>query len=154
MPRVEVSIDIDAPAERVYALVADLPRMGEWSPETTQVRWRDGVTVPVVGARFRGYQRRGALRWWTDGLVTAADPGRELSWDVSALGLPVARWTYRFEPLGPGRCRVVESTEDRRGGLLHRFAGVTGMGDRAGINRANMALTLERLKAAAERHAG
>jgi len=29
----EASMDINAPQEAVYALVSDLPRMGEWSPE-------------------------------------------------------------------------------------------------------------------------
>ena len=28
----EVSTVIDAPAEQLYDMVADLPRMGEWSP--------------------------------------------------------------------------------------------------------------------------
>ena len=34
---------IDAPAELVYDLVADLPRMGEWSPECERVVWRGGA---------------------------------------------------------------------------------------------------------------
>ena len=36
------SVMIEASAERIYALVADLPRMGEWSPECRSV---DGSTV-------------------------------------------------------------------------------------------------------------
>ncbi len=31
-------IDIDAP-ERVYALLADVTRMGEWSPECVRCQW-------------------------------------------------------------------------------------------------------------------
>src|SRR5436309_1985613 len=42
------SIDIDAPAERVYDLVADLSRMGEWSPECRRVEWLDGATSPAA----------------------------------------------------------------------------------------------------------
>ncbi|MBV8986815.1 MAG: SRPBCC family protein, partial [Acidimicrobiia bacterium] len=30
---IEESIDIDAPPERLYDMVSDLSRMGEWSPE-------------------------------------------------------------------------------------------------------------------------
>ena len=37
----EVSTVIDAPAERLYDMVADMPRMGEWSPECTTVEWID-----------------------------------------------------------------------------------------------------------------
>jgi hypothetical protein len=36
------SMVIDAPAERIYKFVADLPRMGDWSPECRQVEWLDG----------------------------------------------------------------------------------------------------------------
>ena len=45
------SVVIEAPPERIYALVADLPRMGEWSPECQQVEWLDGSSRPAEGAR-------------------------------------------------------------------------------------------------------
>ena len=47
---VEVSTTIAAPPESVYALVADLSRMGEWSPETTGVTWLGGAQEPRPGA--------------------------------------------------------------------------------------------------------
>jgi hypothetical protein len=31
------SVVIESPAERLYGMVADMPRMGEWSPECQQV---------------------------------------------------------------------------------------------------------------------
>jgi hypothetical protein len=147
---VEVSLDIDAPAEDIYALVADLPRMGEWSPQTTRVVWRGGSSGPVLGAKFRGDNKHGLVRWSTFGTVTVAEPGREFGFEVGFGGLPVARWGYRFEPRPGGGCRVTEYTEDRRGVLLKAFGSATGMGDREGMNRTNMQVTLERLKVAAE----
>ncbi len=51
------SLVIEAPAERIYALVADLPRMGDWSPECRQVEWLDGSTGPTEGATFVGHNR-------------------------------------------------------------------------------------------------
>ena len=39
------SVVVDAPAERIYDLVADLPRMGEWSPECR--RWSGSTGRPV-----------------------------------------------------------------------------------------------------------
>ncbi len=60
-----VSVFVAAPPETVYDLVADLTRMGEWSPETTEVRWLDGATQAKVGARFRGTNRNGFRRWST-----------------------------------------------------------------------------------------
>jgi len=152
MGRTEVSTYVAAPAQRVYELVADLPRMGEWSPETQRVEWLGGASAASPGARFAGHNRIGRLRRWsTKGTVVAATPGRELTFDISSLfGLPVARWSYEIEPAGDG-CRVTESTEDRRGALI-RWAGLvaTGVRDRAAHNREGMRVTLERLKAAAE----
>ena len=41
---------VDAAPERIYDLVADLPRMGEWSPECQRVEWEErGRAVPRKG---------------------------------------------------------------------------------------------------------
>ena len=39
----EVSVYVDAPAERVYEMISDITRMGEWSPETVKVEWLGGA---------------------------------------------------------------------------------------------------------------
>ena len=73
---------INATPERIYNLVADLPRMGEWSPECKRVDWADGSTMPVEGAKFVGHNRGGPFnlfRWSRRGRVLAADPGREFA---------------------------------------------------------------------------
>ena len=57
-------------------MVADLPRMGEWSPECQRVEWEDGATGPAEGARFVGHNRggpRGLMRWSRRGRVLTAD---------------------------------------------------------------------------------
>ena len=107
---------------------------------------------PAVGATFTGHNRNGRRRWSTHGTVTVADRGREFAFEVrSVLNLPVSRWSYRFEPAGHGVCRVVESTEDRRGRLIKTLGRIaTGIGDRAERNRQTMTTTLERLRVAAE----
>src|SRR4051794_6006011 len=151
---VEVSIDIDAPPERVYDLVADLPNMGEWSPENTGGSWLDGVTEARVGARFRGWNRRGPLRWYTTCTITQAERGRVLEWTNDAAGMSIARWRYEFRPNGTGTT-VVESTEDRRNRALKMASPVAmGIRDRAAHNMAGMRQTLQRLKAAAESSVG
>ncbi len=151
MDPVRVSIDVTAAPENVWNLVADLPRMGEWSPECTGVVWRDGAQGAAVGTRFTGKNRNGIRRWSTQGKITAATPGRELAWDISVLGLPGARWSYSIEPQGDGGCRVTETWEDRRGALLATLGRVaTGVADRRAFNEASMRTTLERLKTAAE----
>jgi hypothetical protein len=92
-------------------------------------------------------------RWSTAGIVATADPGRELSFDVHTMGLPVSRWSYRITPR-EGGCTLTESTEDRRGALI-RFAGAALLLGTPGANRTNrnqstIEVTLARLKQAAE----
>lgn len=150
---VSVSTRIAADPLRVWQLVSDLPRMGEWSPETDRVTWRGGATGPVVGARFAGRNRNGIRRWTTRGVVKVADPGRELSFDIAYFGFPISRWTYRIVPDGDG-CVVTESTEDRRGPFMPWVsAPFTGVMDRATHNAATMEKTLANLRAAAEQQA-
>src|SRR5579863_8083197 len=146
----EVTAQIAAAPERVYALVADLPRMGEWSPENRENRWIGGATQAGPGAKFRGANRSGIRRWSTTCTVLVADPGRLLSWEAKFYGLPIAQWTYRFEPDGQGGTVVTETVEDRRGTWMRAMQPVTGVKDRSAHNRATMEITLERLKAAAE----
>ena len=63
--RGEASVRVAAAPEKVYELVSDVTRMGEWSPETTSAEWIDGATGPAVGARFKGRNRNGVARWST-----------------------------------------------------------------------------------------
>ena len=147
-----VSVDIAAPAEAVWALVSDLTRMGEWSPETTRVEWTGGATGPAVGATFKGHNRHGVRRWSTSCTITACDPPRELAWDVKAAGfLDVATWRYEIEPVDEFSCRLTESTTDRRASIFSTLTALaTGVKDRGAHNAKGMEATLARIKAAAE----
>jgi hypothetical protein len=102
---------VNAPADQVYALVADLTRMGEWSPECARVEWLDGATGPAVGARFVGHNRSGPfelMRWSRNGRVLAADSGREFAFVTEEGGREGVTWRYRFEEVEDGT-RVTES---------------------------------------------
>lgn len=98
------SIDIVAPPDLVYDLIADVTRMGEWSPECYRCEWLDGVTEAAPGARFRGYNRRGPLRWERTAVVVAADRGREFSFSTvnDDAGREETRWVYTMEPSSSG----------------------------------------------------
>ena len=145
-----MTLEIAAPADRVYALIADLPGMADLSPECARVSWIPPATAAVPGAQFRGVNRHGPFRWVTICTVERAEPGRELVFSVRSHGLPVARWRYRIVETSVG-CTVVESTEDLRG-LFARLAGplVSGVSDRAARNAVTMRGTLARLKERAE----
>lgn len=149
---VTVEREMKAPADEVWAMVSDLPRMGEWSPENSGAKWTKGATGPTVGAHFRGRNRKGWRRWSTTGKVTEAEPGKAFAFDVFAGPLKVATWSYRFEPTADG-CRVQESWKDNRTGPWLKWGGLlaSGVSDRATHNRAGMEETLENLAAAAEK---
>lgn len=148
-----VTLRIAAPAERCYALVSDITRMGRLSPECSGGRWIGSVRGPAVGARFLGFNRRGPVRWFTVNRVVVADPGREFAFETRG---SATRWVYRFEPDGDGTL-VTESraaTGPRPLGA-RLFAGLLlgGLDEHDEELRDGMRATLERLQGLAEGHA-
>lgn len=94
---------IQSPPERVYQLVSDVTQMGQWSPECYRCEWLDGAVGPALGARFKGYNRRGWLRWFTICTVTVAEPGRAFAFEVRPRGGKVqSRWRYELKPAQHG----------------------------------------------------
>ena len=145
-----VSIRIDAAPDVLYDLVTDPANMGRLSPECTGGRWLDGATGPAVGARFKGSNKRGVIRWSTTATVVAAEPGREFAFEVGDSGI---RWAYAFEPDGTGT--VV--TESRVASKPYPFIAkafttvlLGGVERHTQELRDGMAATLARLKELAE----
>ena len=150
MADVEVTERITAPATKIYELVSDLPRMGEWSPENTGGKWLGGATGPTPGARFRGSNRSGWRFWMTTVTVTSAEAGRRFAFEVDAAGIPISTWEYELVERD-GACTVTERWTDRRPGWMRKVSvPVMGVSDRAGHNQRNMQETLRKLKATAE----
>ena len=142
---VSVTKEISAPAERLWAMVSDVTRMGEWSPENEGGEWLGDATTPQPGAKFRARNRVGKRSWTTVAAVVDAEPGRRFSFRVSAGPVKVADWSFTFEP-APNGCRVPESWTDLRPGGFKPIARLgPGVGDRAAHNRTGMEQTLERL---------
>jgi uncharacterized protein YndB with AHSA1/START domain len=98
------TIDIAAPPEVVYDLIADVTRMGEWSPECYRCKWLDGASAAAAGARFRGYNRRGGVRWARTAVVDAAQRGREFAFTTvnDRTGRRETHWQYTMEPTQAG----------------------------------------------------
>ena len=74
------SVHIALPPAEVFAAVADVTRMGDWSPENTGGRWVDGATGPAEGASFEGdnIAKLGPLtlkQWTTTSVVTECRAG-------------------------------------------------------------------------------
>jgi uncharacterized protein YndB with AHSA1/START domain len=134
----------------VYDLVANMPRMGEWSPECQRVEWTDGAVTPAEGARFIGHNRGGPgglMRWSRRGRVLVADPGREFAFVTEEGGKDSTIWRYRLEPTGGG-ARVTESYEIKTIPTWARIVDVPT--NRAQELREGMRHTLAQLRAAAE----
>jgi hypothetical protein len=141
---------IAAPAERIYDLIADLPRMGDWSPECRAVEWVDAATGPVEDARFVGHNAIGPRRmitWSRRGRVLVADRGREFAFATEEGGREGVVWRYRLEPVGDDT-RVTESYEVQWIPTWARIVDVPTNRHRDLLK--NMRHTLERLKVAAE----
>ena len=145
---VVVTRTVDAPPERVWDLVGDPARIGNISPECRRVDWLDGASGPAPGARFRGHNRKGLLRWSTTGTVVDYTPRQEISWDVELMGQSVARWGFRLVP-EDGRTRIEQYWQDRRSPLAN-VVGRARAWDVPGANRRGMEQTLDTVRRAVE----
>ena len=148
---VNVTREIKAPAANVWAMISDITRMGEWSPENEGGEWIGGATGPVAGAKFRATNRHGKRTWKTVATVVTAEPGREFSFRVMFGGrIAIADWGYTLKSIDAG-CEVTETWHDLRPGWFKPIAKLgTGVGEREEHNRAGMEKTLETLAQAAE----
>jgi uncharacterized protein YndB with AHSA1/START domain len=146
------TIHIDAPPEKIYDIVTDVTRMGEWSPETYSCEWLDGATGAAVGARFRGKNKNGLARWSTKPKVVVADEGREFAFVAGFMGKDLTKWRYQFEADGGGT-KVTESYEIQTDlpffiNAIDRY--VMRAKDRGADLVRDMEKTLARLKSAVE----
>jgi uncharacterized protein YndB with AHSA1/START domain len=142
------TIQIQAPPEKVYALITDVTRMGEWSPECVKAEWVGDAKGPAVGARFKGHNKLNWLiRWSTTPTVKVADPGREFTFETGKPGKEQTRWTYRFAPMDGG----TEVTESFEALTYSGFQKLTAKPEkRAAKLTGDIQQTLERVKSAAE----
>jgi hypothetical protein len=107
-------VEIEASAERVWSILTDLDRYGDWNPFTVRIETDFVVGHPIVlHVSFDGEKPRRQveeLRRWA--------PGEELRWGMT-IGpgwFFRAERVQRVEPLGSERCRYV--SEDAFAGLF------------------------------------
>lgn len=143
-PTISRSTVLAAAPEDVWAIVTDLPNMGELSPENAGGRWVGGATGPAAGARFRGVNRKGRKEWWTRVRVMECQPPHWFLFDVrSAFGMRVSRWAYEITPTADG-CVLTEHWYRVGNKFVQRYLGpiVTGQADRPAFNAYSMEHTL------------
>jgi uncharacterized protein YndB with AHSA1/START domain len=95
---ITASVEVDASPDTVWAVVSDVTRMPEWSPELRRL-FVLGSKEPRVGMRLVGVNRRGYAVWPTTSKVVRFEPGRAVAWRTRESG---ATWTYELEPTSTG----------------------------------------------------
>ena len=151
-----VSLQMQADPDTIYALVADVTRTPEFSPEIIECRWLDGATGPAVGARFKARNKMATPRrpaFSNKPVVTVVDPGRTFAFARTEPFGGTVEWKYEFTPSGDGTL-VTESYNvtkpvSRIGWFI--IGTLFGRKDRRADLHAGMTQTLERLRQVAER---
>ena len=96
------STEVRASADEIYAVVSDVTRIPEWSPETVRAEW-------VAPDRFNAWNRRRLGRWRTVANVVEAEPAHKFSFVVQVMGGDWTQWTYLIEPgFTAGATRLTE----------------------------------------------
>jgi uncharacterized protein YndB with AHSA1/START domain len=141
------TVHIEAPPEKIYALISDVTRMGEWSPETYKAEWIDGATGPEAGARFKGSNKVGIFRWSTRPTVKVAEPGKEFTFETGKPGREDTRWSYKLMAKDGGT-DLTESFEALRYPAIIKV--IQPPKRRTAKLQTDIEQTLQRIKAAAE----
>jgi uncharacterized protein YndB with AHSA1/START domain len=105
------SIDIDRPADEVFAYATDPARFPEWQKDVVRV----SVEGTDVGSRFTTVRKVGGSEHTMTQEITENVPPR--SWAARGVDGPIRPTaTVKVEPLDDGRCRATFSLDfDGRG---------------------------------------
>ena len=149
-PDLEVSRDIAASPEAVFAAITDVTRMGQWSPETQNAEWNEGHNGPALGAMFTGHNQFGENEWSTEAKIVGLVANERFVFDCMVGDFVFATWSYAIEATDSG-CRVTESWQDHRPDEVKEMSlAISGVEDRVVHNRATIEVTLAALAAEVE----
>lgn len=150
--RHEEAIEINCSPEELYDLVADVSRMGQWSPVCT------GGSYDENGEWFTGTNTMGEASWETRCRVVVANPGHEFAFINHGLDgrVEMVRWGFRFDSGEANNTQVTQTWE-----VLPDYADGLGVDEASALNvlemmkgaaLEGMPQTLAALKADAEAH--
>ena len=113
-PLFSLSIDIFAPAERVFEVMSDVERWHEWTPSVNSITLHQPGPL-TVGGRALIRQPKFPPALWT---VTAIEPGRSFTWLSRAPGVRVIAHHSAVPTLNGSRATLSLRYEGIFGGLL------------------------------------
>ena len=127
---VRAAVDVACSTAQAWALVTDVGRIGEFSPECVGATWAPPRRGACVGARFEGINHVIAdgkeLVWIRPCTVTVAHPGRAFGYVVGDRydGSPASVWLFELSTLSSTRSRIDLTMRHHRDGLsgLRLFA--------------------------------
>lgn len=149
MPRnLEATIDIAAPPEQVWAVVADLRRMPEFSPQCIRMFVIGGEIG--VGARTINLNRDGWKRWPTSSKVVRYEPNKAIAFRVVENHVT---WSYELTATETGTTLTERRDVSEGVTTFSRKAIAVGLGGEGPFEtklEQGMSTTLSRIKAAVE----
>lgn len=144
---ISASVEVAASPDAVWAVVSDVTRMPEWSPELRRL-FVIGSKEPRVGMNLVGINRRKFVAWPTTSKVVRFEPGRAVAWKTRESG---ATWTYELERTASGT--RITGRRDLPGFTLGTTLMAPVIGGAEGHDREladGIRSTLERIKATVE----
>lgn len=106
------SITINAPAERVWAVMTDVERWPEWTASVSSVERLDSGPF-TTGSRARIKQPKLPTTIWT---VTAIQPGRSFTWRAQSSGVTTVA-NHQIAPAADGQSVTVTLSIEESGPL-------------------------------------
>jgi hypothetical protein len=110
-----ISVDIAAPPDVVWSVMADAERWHEWTPSVRSIRLLDGPPLRV-GSRALIRQPKFPPAMWK---VTALDPGRGFTWKTGMPGM----WVYAHHSVEPVEGGARATLRLHYEGLIGRLTG-------------------------------
>jgi uncharacterized protein YndB with AHSA1/START domain len=104
------TLEVTAPPAQVWALVTDVARMGEWSPQVVRTVVLGG---PIrLGSRFLNLNHQGWKHWPTSAKVVRFAPHRDFAFRITENRTV---WSFQLEPTADGGTRITHRRETPEG---------------------------------------
>jgi uncharacterized protein YndB with AHSA1/START domain len=105
-PELTAEIDIAAPPATVWALVSDLTKMPQWSPQVVRTKVLPSPTR--LGSRMINLNKKGLKRWPTTGKVVRFEEEKEIAFRITENH---TIWSFTLSPTADGGTHVTHRRE-------------------------------------------